>query len=46
MNAWPFVTAAYVITLGGAAIITGWSWLAMGRAERAVDAMRDARADR
>lgn len=41
MNPWPFVTAAYVITLGGAAIIAGWAWLAMRRAERAVDELKD-----
>ena len=41
MNPWPFVTAAYVITLGGAAIIAGWSWLAMRRAERAVEELRE-----
>ncbi len=41
MNPWPFVTAAYVITLGGAVVIAGWSWLAMRRAERAVDELKE-----
>ena len=41
MNPWPFVIAAYVITLGGAAIIAGWSWLAMRSAERAVEELRE-----
>ncbi len=43
MNPWPFVIAAYVITLGGAALISAWAWSAMRSAERAVDDLRDAR---
>jgi hypothetical protein len=46
MNPWPFVIAAYVITLGGAAIIVGWAWAAMRRAERAVDELHDRRGER
>ena len=34
MNPWPFVTAAYVVTLGGGAIITLLSYLAMRKAEK------------
>ena len=34
MNPWPFVIAAYVLTLGGTAVLTVASWLAMGAAER------------
>ncbi len=34
MNPWPFVTAAYAITLAGAAILSFVSWRAMRRAER------------
>jgi hypothetical protein len=45
MNPWPFVIAAYVITLVGAAAIAGWAWLSMRRAERAVDSLRDIRPD-
>jgi hypothetical protein len=45
MNPWPFVIAAYVITLGGAALISAWAWGAMRRAERAVNDMRDSRRD-
>ncbi len=41
MNPWPFVIAAYVITLGGAAIIAGWAWTVMRRAERAVEDLKD-----
>jgi hypothetical protein len=33
MNPWPFVTAAYVVTLVAAAIIAIASYLAMRRAE-------------
>ena len=34
MNSWAFVTAAYVVTLGGGAIVALTSYLAMRRAER------------
>ncbi len=34
MNPWPFVTAAYVVTLGGGAIIASLSYLAMRRSEK------------
>jgi hypothetical protein len=34
MNPWPFVVAAYAVTLGGTAIVTVASYLAMRRAER------------
>jgi hypothetical protein len=34
MNAWPFITAAYAITLGAAAILTLVSYVAMKRAEK------------
>lgn len=43
MNPWPFVIAAYTITLVGAAAIAGWAWLSMRDAERAVDQLRDPR---
>jgi hypothetical protein len=35
MNHWAFVTAAYVITLGGTAAVTLWAWAAMRAAEKA-----------
>jgi Heme exporter protein D (CcmD) len=41
MNAWPFITGAYAITLGGALGITLWSLIAMRRAEAAVAALRE-----
>lgn len=34
MNAWPFVAAAYGVTLGGAALLSIVSYLAMRRAEK------------
>jgi len=37
MNAWPFVAAAYAVTLIASAVIAGWSYVAMRRAERAVE---------
>jgi hypothetical protein len=43
MNPWPFVIAAYAITLLGAAGVALLSWRAMRRAEAAVEALRSAR---
>jgi hypothetical protein len=37
MNPWPYVIAAYALTLGGAALITFVSWRAMRKAEAAVE---------
>jgi hypothetical protein len=34
MNPWPFVTAAYVLTIGASAAIALASWIAMRSAER------------
>lgn len=34
MNHWPFVIAAYAVTLAGAGGLVLWSWSAMRRAER------------
>lgn len=34
MNAWPFVLAAYGVTLGGTALLALASWRAMRRAEK------------
>ena len=41
MNAWPFITAAYALTLGASAIITLVSWITMRRAEAAVDRLAE-----
>jgi hypothetical protein len=37
MNQWTFVTAAYVVTLGGTAALTLWAWAAMRAAEKAAE---------
>jgi hypothetical protein len=34
MNAWPFIVAAYAVTLGAAATLTLVSYVAMKRAEK------------
>jgi len=33
VNPWPFVIAAYAVTVGGTAALVLWSWAAMRRAE-------------
>tara|TARA_Y100000815_G_scaffold272008_2_gene299876 strand:- start:787 stop:918 length:132 start_codon:yes stop_codon:yes gene_type:complete len=43
MNHWAFITAAYVITLAGAAALALQSWHAMRRAEAAAEALRKKR---
>ena len=40
MNHWPFIVAAYGLTLLGTAGVTLWSWASMRRAEREADALR------
>lgn len=30
---WNFITAAYVLGIGGTLLMIGWSWLSMRRAE-------------
>jgi hypothetical protein len=37
MNQMAFVIAAYVITLGGTAIVTVWAWASMRKAEKAAE---------
>lgn len=39
MNAWPFITAAYVLTLGASAFVAIAAFLAMRRAESAADSV-------
>ena len=34
MNAWPFIVAAYAVTLGAASVLTLVSYVAMKRAEK------------
>ena len=43
MSHWTFIAAAYTITLLGTLGVTAWSWAAMRRAERDVDAVRNDR---
>ena len=40
MNPWPFVAAAYGVTLIAALALAVASWRAMARAERAVEDLR------
>ena len=40
MNAWPFVIAAYAVTLAGTCGLALWSWAAMRRAEAAAEKLR------
>ncbi len=35
MNQMAFVIAAYVVTLGGTAVVTVWAWASMRAAEKA-----------
>jgi hypothetical protein len=37
MNHWPFIIAAYAVTLIGTAGVALWAYLAMRRAEREVE---------
>ena len=40
MNPWPFVAAAYVVTVSATAALLLWAYLSMRRAEAAADALR------
>lgn len=40
MNHWPFIIAAYALTIGGTAALTLASFVAMRRAEARADALR------
>lgn len=40
MNHWPFITAAYVLTIIATSSVLVWSLLAMRRAEKAVDDLK------
>ena len=40
MNPWPFVTAAYAVTVVATATLVVWAWLSMRRAEAAADALK------
>ena len=43
MNPWSFVTAAYVVALVAVALLIGWAWLSMRRAESAVEDLKKTR---
>ena len=43
MSHWPFIVGAYVVALVGTLGLAGWSFAAMRRAERAVDALKGER---
>ena len=38
---WPFIVGAYAVALLGTLALTGWSYAAMRRAEREVEALKD-----
>ena len=40
MNAWPFVIAAYALTLGATAAMVVWSWRSMRAAESLADSLK------
>jgi hypothetical protein len=40
MNPWPFVIAAYGVTVLATAALVGWAYVSMRRAEAAADALR------
>ncbi len=42
LDQWDYVLAAYIIGIAGTALVTGWSWFAMRRAERRRDQSRKA----
>jgi hypothetical protein len=46
MNHWPFILAAYGVTVGGTAALALWSHVVMRRAEAAADALRGRREER
>lgn len=43
MNPWPFVIAAYALTIAGTAVMLIASWRDMRAAERAADQLRKSR---
>ncbi len=40
MNAWPFITAAYALTIGATGALTVAAFVAMRRAEAAADTLK------
>ena len=41
MNPWPFVIAAYAVTIAGTAGLLAWALASMRRAEAAADALKN-----
>lgn len=41
LDEWAFVTAAYVLGIAGTALMIGWSWISMRRAESRRDRSRE-----
>ena len=41
MNPWPFIVAAYAVTIVATVGVTIWSWLAMRRAEAEAAALSE-----
>jgi hypothetical protein len=39
LNAWPFVIAAYAVTIGGTLGLLGWALVALRRSEARADAL-------
>ena len=39
VDAWPYIIAAYAITIIGTLAVTFWSWRAMRKAERDAEAL-------
>ena len=46
LNPWLFVGAAYLAGVGGTAVLAGWSWWAMRRAEARRASARDVSRER
>ena len=41
IGGWPFVIAAYAVGVGATLALAGWAWLALRKAERRANALRD-----
>ena len=41
LDQWAFVWAAYALGIAGTAVMIGWSWLSMRRAEKRRDRSRE-----
>ena len=41
LDHWTYVAAAYVLGVAGTAVLIGWAWLSMRRAEARRDRARD-----